>query len=71
MSILARVIATPVIKISLLSVPCGSFNHILSYLLPDCSSPDYEGWDNPFREEGEVSQDAQTIIRLWREGKLR
>ena len=34
-----------------------------------CSS--YEGWDNPFRPEGELSNDAEDILRLWKEGKLK
>ena len=29
----------------------------------------YEGWDNPFRPEGELSADAEEILRLWKEGK--
>ena len=29
-----------------------------------------EEWDNPFQPEGEVSQDAEKIIQLWRGGKL-
>ena len=33
-----------------------------------CSS--YEGWDNPFRPEGEISHDADELLRLWKEGKL-
>jgi len=32
--------------------------------------PEYEGWDNPFRDEGEVSRDADRILRLWKEGRL-
>jgi len=32
---------------------------------------EYEGWDNPFRAEGEVSQDADIIIQLWRENRLK
>ena len=34
-----------------------------------CSS--YQGWDNPFRPEGELSNDAEEILRLWKEGKLK
>ena len=30
----------------------------------------YEGWDNPFRPEGEISHDAEELLRLWRLGKL-
>ena len=30
----------------------------------------YEGWDNPFRPEGEISNDAEELLRLWRLGKL-
>ena len=29
----------------------------------------YQGWDNPFRPEGELSADAEEILRLWKEGK--
>ena len=29
-----------------------------------------EEWDNPFQPEGEVSQDADLIIQLWKGGKL-
>lgn len=29
----------------------------------------YQGWDNPFRPEGEISHDAEEILRLWKEGK--
>ena len=32
-----------------------------------CSS--YQGWDNPFRPEGELSHDAEDIVKLWKEGK--
>ena len=28
-------------------------------------------WDNPFQPEGEVSQDAELIVQLWKGGKLR
>ncbi len=31
----------------------------------------YQGWDNPFRPEGELFHDAEEILRLWKEGKLR
>ena len=34
-----------------------------------CSS--YQGWDNPFRPEGELSHDAEEILRLWKDGKLK
>ena len=29
-----------------------------------------EGWENPFQPEGEVSQDAEMILRLWKGGNL-
>merc|ERR1711874_339847 len=29
----------------------------------------YQGWDNPFRPEGELSHDAEEILKLWKEGK--
>jgi len=29
-----------------------------------------EEWDNPFQPEGEVSQDAELILQLWRGGRL-
>ena len=29
-----------------------------------------EEWDNPFQPEGEVSQDADLILQLWKGGKL-
>ena len=29
----------------------------------------YQGWDNPFRPEGEISHDAEEILRLGKEGK--
>lgn len=35
-----------------------------------CSSY-YEGWDNPFRPEGELSHEAEELLRLWKEGKLK
>ncbi len=35
------------------------------------SSYDYEGWDNPFRPEGELSHEAEELLRMWREGKLK
>ena len=31
----------------------------------------YQGWDNPFRPEGELSHDAEEILRLWKDGKLK
>lgn len=31
----------------------------------------YQGWDNPFRPEGELSHDAEEILRLWKQGKLK
>ena len=34
-------------------------------------SSSYQGWDNPFRPEGELSHDAEEILRLWKEGKLK
>ena len=39
----------------------------ISYFFFHFSS--YEGWDNPFRPEGELSADAEEILRLWKEGK--
>jgi len=33
-----------------------------------CEMP--EEWDNPFQPEGEVSQDADLILQLWKGGKL-
>ena len=44
----------------------------LKYL--NCSffiSSSYEGWDNPFQPEGEISRDADELLRLWKEGKLK
>ena len=29
----------------------------------------YEGWDYPFRPEGEISHDADELLRLWRKGQ--
>ena len=29
-----------------------------------------EEWDNPFQPEGEVSEEADVILSLWKEGKL-
>jgi hypothetical protein len=34
------------------------------------SSLEPEEWDNPFQPEGEVSQDADLILQLWKGGKL-
>ena len=34
-------------------------------------SSSYEGWDNPFQPEGEISRDADELLRLWKEGKLK
>eukprot|EP00095_Tigriopus_kingsejongensis_P010903 maker-scaffold348_size200312-snap-gene-0.29 protein:Tk10903 transcript:maker-scaffold348_size200312-snap-gene-0.29-mRNA-1 annotation:"hypothetical protein DAPPUDRAFT_113413" len=31
----------------------------------------YEGWDNPFRPEGQLSHEAEELLRLWRAGKLK
>ena len=30
----------------------------------------WEGWDNPFHVQGELSQEAETILALWRRGCL-
>ena len=35
------------------------------------SSSSYEGWDNPFRPEGELSHEAEELLRLWKQGKLK
>ena len=35
------------------------------------SSSSYEGWDNPFRPEGQISHEAEELLRLWRAGKLK
>lgn len=35
-----------------------------------CFYSSYEGWDNPFRPEGEISHDAEELLKLWRLGKL-
>ena len=55
-------------KFSLLSIiltyEVGSFLHILFF------RPEYEGWDNPFRAEGEISHDAELMLALWRQGNL-
>ena len=40
-----------------------------SFFFYFCSS--YQGWDNPFRPEGELSHDAEEILRLWKDGKLK
>ncbi|XP_023332361.1 uncharacterized protein LOC111704367 [Eurytemora carolleeae] len=34
------------------------------------SSEGEEGWENPFQPEGEVSQDADIILQLWKGGNL-
>ena len=34
------------------------------------SSSYYEGWDNPFRPEGELSLEAEELLRLWKQGRL-
>lgn len=34
------------------------------------SRPPYLGWDNPFSPTGSVSQDADLIVRFWKEKKL-
>ena len=31
----------------------------------------YEGWDNPFRPEGELSHEAEELLKLWKQGKLK
>ena len=36
----------------------------------DLSFSAYEGWDNPFRPEGEISHEADELLRMWKEGKL-
>ena len=38
-----------------------------------CRSETFEDeeWDNPFQPEGEVSQDADLIIQLWKGGKIK
>ena len=41
----------------------------LQFFFYFCSS--YQGWDNPFRPEGELSHDAEEILRLWKDGKLK
>ena len=30
----------------------------------------WAGWDNPFHVQGELSQEAETILALWRRGCL-
>jgi len=37
---------------------------------PNNIDSSYEGWDNPFRPEGEISHEADELLRLWKEGKL-
>ena len=37
----------------------------------DNDDEDEEGWENPFQPEGEVSQDAELILRLWKGGNLK
>ena len=32
--------------------------------------PPYLGWDNPFSPAGNISQDADLIVRCWKEKKL-
>jgi len=34
------------------------------------SRPPYLGWDNPFSPTGSISQDADLIVRFWKEKKL-
>jgi len=34
------------------------------------SRPPYLGWDNPFSPAGHISQDADLIVRCWKEKKL-
>jgi len=34
------------------------------------SRPPYMGWDNPFSPAGNISQDADLIVRCWKEKKL-
>ena len=42
-----------------------------SILIVLCSSVESEeGWENPFQPEGEVSQDADIILQLWKGGNL-
>merc|ERR1719277_969376 len=28
----------------------------------------YEGWDNPFRPDGEISHEAEELLRQWKRG---
>ena len=39
------------------------------YALSSFSS--YEGWDNPFRPDGEISHEAEELLKLWKEGRLK
>ncbi len=48
-----------------------SRNNNKNFCLSSRSSYDYEGWDNPFRPEGELSHEAEELLRMWREGKLK
>ena len=45
------------------------FNVKISSFLVFFSS--YEGWDNPFRPEGELSHEAEELLKLWKQGKLK
>ena len=47
-------------KLSNFSLPTEHFS----------SSKATEEWDNPFQPEGEVSQDAELMLELWKGGKL-
>ena len=48
---------------------CNNTMAITVFFFYFCSS--YQGWDNPFRPEGELSHDAEEILRLWKDGKLK
>ena len=47
-----------------------SYKYWMTKTLNYFSRKTIEEWDNPFQPEGEVSQDADLIIQLWKGGKL-
>ena len=41
-----------------------------SYIRSLISFRSYEGWDNPFRPDGEISHEAEELLKQWKRGNV-
>jgi len=68
-----NVVGMPLVVPRTIDFDTCSYDDLADYALPSEKREmerEQGEWDNPFQPEGEVSQDAEVIVQLWKGGRL-